>query len=182
MTTSRTTMPSTLEQNRDVALEFFAGVHARDIDRMQAVWKPGTIDAFPGYRDMTVPEGQRVFFLAFFDAFHDWNVEVLDTTCEGEIVIVHWRLTAGFTGPGRFDGFTATGAKGTVQGCDRIVVRDGKIVHLDAYFDTTEMARAVGLMPPAGSSMDKAMTKIVNLQTRVKRVIKQRAARSSRLT
>jgi ketosteroid isomerase-like protein len=173
MTTSQTTTPSTLEQNRAVALEFFAAIHDRDIDRMQATWKPGTTDAFPGYRDMTVPEGQREFFLAFFDAFHDWRVEVIDTTAEGDVVVVHWRLTAGFTGPGKFDGFSATGAKGAVQGCDRIVVHDGKIVHLDAYFDTTEMARAIGLMPLAGSSMDKAMTAMVNGQTRIKRAFKR---------
>jgi ketosteroid isomerase-like protein len=173
MTTEQTIPATQQEVNRAVALEFFAAVHDRDIDRMQATWKPGTTDAFPGYRTMTVPEGQREFFLAFFDAFHDWRVEVIDTTAEGDVVVVHWRLTAGFTGPGKFDGFSATGAKGTVQGCDRIVVQDGKIIHLDAYFDTTEMARAIGLMPPAGSRMDKAMTAMVNAQTRIKRALKR---------
>lgn len=173
MSTSHTTPDSTREQNRATVLEFFSAVHDRDIDRMQAVWKPGAIDAFPGYRTMRVPEGQRDFFLAFFDAFHDWSVEVLDTTAEGDVVVAHWRLTAGFTGPGKFDGFSATGAKGSVQGCDRAVVQGGKIVHLDSYFDTTEMARAIGLMPPAGSRMDRAMTAMVNAQTRVKRAIKR---------
>lgn len=171
--TTETTPASTLEENRAIATEFFAAVHARDIDRMQAVWKPGGIDAFPGNRTMTVPEEQRTFFLAFFDAFHDWTVEVLDTICEGDAVVVHWRLTAGFTGPGRFDGFVHTGAKGTVQGCDRLVIQDGRIVHLDAYFDTTEMARAIGLMPPAGSAPDKGMKVMVNLQTRAKRLLKR---------
>jgi ketosteroid isomerase-like protein len=173
MSTSVSATPSTLEQNRAVAQEFFTAVHDRDIERMQAGWKMGTIDAFPGNRTMSVPQGQRVFFLAFFDAFHDWNVEVLDITCEGDVAVVHWRLTAGFTGPGKFDGFTHTGAKGTVQGCDRLVIQDGKIVHLDAYFDTTEMARAIGLMPPAGSAADRAMTKMVNLTTRIKRALKR---------
>lgn len=176
MTTDSTAIsapPSTLEQNRAVVQEFFAGIHERDIDRMQAVWEHGTVDAFPGFRTMKVPEEQRTFFLAFFDAFHDWKVEVLDITCEGDVAVAHWRLTAGFTGPGLFDGFTHTGAKGTVQGCDRIVVRGGRIVHLDAYFDTTEMARAIGLMPPAGSAMDRGMKKLVNAQTRVKRALKR---------
>jgi len=171
--TTETTPTATLEENRAVAAEFFAAVHARDIDRMQAVWKPGSIDAFPGHRTMTVPEEQRTFFLAFFDAFHDWTVEVLDIICEGDNAVVHWRLTAGFTGPGRFDGFVHTGAKGVVQGLDRLVVQDGKIVHLDAYFDTTEMARAIGLMPPAGSGPDKGMKVMVNLQTRAKRLFKR---------
>ncbi|WP_182378211.1 nuclear transport factor 2 family protein [Nocardioides sp. WS12] len=173
MTTSKTAPSSTLEQNRAVASEFFTAVHERDIDRMQAVWKPGSIDAFPGFRTMTVPDEQRGFFLAFFDAFHDWKVEVLDITCEGDVAAVHWRLTAGFTGPGLFDGFTHTGAKGTVQGFDRLVIQDGKIVHLDAYLDTTEMARVIGLMPPAGSGMDKGMKKMVNAQTRIKRALKR---------
>ena len=171
MTDSATTAVSALQQNRAVVQEFFDAIHARDIDRMQAVWKPGGIDAFPGYRTLTVPDGQREFFLGFFDAFHDWKVEVLDMTAEGDVVVAHWRLTAGFTGPGKFDGFSATGAKGTVQGCDRIVVQDGKIVHLDAYFDTTEMARAIGLMPPAGSAMDNGMKKLINAQTWIKRAI-----------
>ena len=158
-----------IEQNRAIATEFMNAVHARDIPRMQACWKPGTVDTFPGFRTMRVPEEQAEFFAGFFDAFHDWNVEVLDVTCEGNVAIAHWRLTAGFTGPGRFDGFLATGAKGSVQGCDRMIIEDGKIVHLDAYFDTTEMARAIGLMPPAGSGPDKGMKALVNLQTRIKR-------------
>jgi ketosteroid isomerase-like protein len=172
MSTTETTVAS-LETNRAVAREFFAAVHERDIERMQAVWKPGGIDAFPGNRTMTVPGEQRTFFLAFFDAFHDWNVEILDITCEGDLAVVHWRLTAGFTGPSKFDGFAHTGAKGTVQGCDRLTIDDGKIVRLDAYFDTTEMARAIGLMPPAGSRPDKGMKAMVNLQTRFKRLFKR---------
>lgn len=163
----------TVEQNRAVATEFFHAVHARDIERMQACWKPGSIDAFPGFRTMRVPEEQAAFFGAFFEAFHDWNVEILDVTCEGDVACVHWRLSVGFTGPGRFDGFEATGAKGTVQGCDRLVIQDGKITHLDAYLDTTEMARAIGLMPPAGSGADKGMKAMVNLQTRIKRRLKR---------
>lgn len=173
-TTERTSTDSTLEQNRAVAQEFFDGVAARDIERMQATWvSEGGIDAFPGLRTMTVPAEQRDFFLAFFDAFHDWTVEVLDITCERDVAVVHWRLTAGFTGPGKFDGFEATGVKGTVQGLDRLTIRDGKIQRLDAYLDTTEMARAIGLMPPAGSAMDKGMTAMVNLQTKVKRKLKR---------
>lgn len=168
---STTEIPSTaLEQNRAIAREFFAAVHARDIDRMQAVWEPGGIDAFPGNRTMTVPDEQAAFFGMFFDAFHDWTVEVLDITCEGDVAVVHWRLTAGFTGPGRFDGFVHTGARGVVEGCDRLTIRDGRIVRLDAYFDTTEMARAIGLMPPAGSVPDKGMKAMVNVQTRIKRL------------
>jgi ketosteroid isomerase-like protein len=165
---------TTVELNREIARAFFTAVGDRDIERIQADWQPGGIDAVPGNRTMTVPDGQRAFFTGFFDAFHDWNVEILDITCEGDVAIVHWRLTAGFTGPGKFDGFAHTGAKGTIQGCDRLIIRDGKIVHLDAYFDTTEMARAIGLMPPAGSGADKMMKVMVNLQTRIKRLFRRR--------
>lgn len=173
MSTTETIPTCTLEENRAIAQEFFDAVHARDIDRMQDVWKPGSIDAFPGNRTMTVPDGQRAFFLEFFDAFHDWTVEILEIICEGDVAAVHWRLTAGFTGPGTFDGFVHTGARGVVQGFDRLVIREGKIVHLDAYFDTTEMARAIGLMPPAGSVPDRGMKVMVNLQTRIKRLLRR---------
>jgi ketosteroid isomerase-like protein len=171
--TQAATTSTDLEENRAVAREFFTAVHERDIDRMQACWEMGTIDAVPGNRDLTVPDGQRAFFEQFFHAFHDWNVDILSITCEGELAALHWRLTAGFTGPGTFDGFTHTGARGVIQGCDLMKIRDGKIVHLDAYFDTTEMARAIGLMPPAGSRMDNGMKKLVNAQTRIKRLLKQ---------
>lgn len=173
MSSTGNTPESALEQNRAIASEFFAGVQSRDVDRMQSVWKVDSIDAFPGFRTMRVPEEQRVFFEQFFDAFHDWAPEVLDITCEGNVAVVHWRLTVGFTGPGQFDGFDATGRRGTVQGCDRLIIEDGKIVHLDAYFDTMEMAREIGLMPPAGSAADKGMTRMVNLQTRIKRALKR---------
>ena len=54
-----------------------------------------------------------------------------------------------------------------------MTIRDGTIVHLDAYFDTTEMAREIGLMPPAGSGMDRGMKKMVNAQTRLKRLFRR---------
>ncbi|MEA2169182.1 MAG: hypothetical protein QOF76_2482 [Solirubrobacteraceae bacterium] len=172
MSTADTTT-STLDRNRAVATEYFTAIHERDMDRMLACWSRGGIEAVPGARNLEAPAGVHDFFTQFFNAFQDWKLEILDVTCEGDVAIVHWRLTAGFTGPGTFDGFVATGARGTIQGLDRFEIQAGKIVRNDAYFDTTEMAREIGLMPPAGSGPDKGMTAMVNLQTRTKRLLKR---------
>lgn len=171
MSATDDTTQSVLARNSATAREYFAAINDRDLDRAEVCWvKSGGLEAVPGARELSVPAGMRGFFDELFGAFGKWSVEVLNTTAEDDRVVVHWRMNAGFTGPGTFDGFTATNVEGSVQGCDQLTFVDGLIVRNDAYFDGMEMGRAVGLMPPAGSRADKAMTAMVNAQTRVKRL------------
>ena len=158
-----------LDQNTAIVREYFAALNDRDLDRAVKCWVPtGGVEAAPGNRDLSVPEGLRGFFEPLFGAMGEWKLEVLETTAQDDRVVVHWRATAGFTGPGRFDGFRPTGAGGEVTGLDQLTVKDGLILRNDAYFDGMELARAIGLMPPVGSRPDKGMKAMINLQTRLR--------------
>lgn len=160
---------SDLEQNTAIVREYFAALNDRDLTRAVACWVPtGGIEAVPGNRDWAVPAAINEFFGALFNAMGEWKLEVIETTAQDDRVAVHWRATAGFTGPGDFDGFKPTGARGQVQGLDQLRVKDGLIVRNDAYFDGMELGRALGLMPPVGSGQEKGMKKMVNLQTKLK--------------
>lgn len=160
---------SAVTRNVEVAREYFAAVDAKDLDRALACWTPsGGIESVPGARDLTVPDGMREFFTEVFRAFGEWSIEVLHLTASEDHVVVHWRISARFTGPGTFSGFRPTGASGRFEGLDQLTFRDGLIVRNDAHFDSMEMARAIGVMPPPGGRQEKAMTALVNLQTTLK--------------
>ena len=85
----------------------------------------------------------------------------------GEKAAVHWRATGSFSGSARFEGLEPNGARVDVQGCDVLTVREGKVVHNDAYMNGAEMARQLGALPPQGSGPEKAMTALLNLKTRL---------------
>jgi predicted ester cyclase len=121
-----------------------------------------------------VPAGIREFFEPLFAAMGEFKLEIIETTAQDNRVVVHWRAFAAFTGPGDFDGFKPTGASGEITGLDQLTVQDGLIVRNDAYFDSMELGRALGLMPEVGSRQEKGMKVMVNLQTKAKELAKKR--------
>ena len=80
-------------------------------------------------------------------------------------------MTGTFSGEARFEGAIATGASLDLTGCDVLTVRDGKIVHNDAYVNGMQMARQLGILPPQGSGQERAMIGAVNAKTRAARLL-----------
>jgi hypothetical protein len=80
-------------------------------------------------------------------------------------------MTGTFSGDAKFEGAVATGAEIDITGCDVLTVRDGKIVHNDAYLNGMQMARQLGVFPPQGSGQERAMIGAANLKTRVARLL-----------
>ncbi len=150
-----------------VARAYFGAVARRDVEAMVACWQPGTRDVIHGVADMRVPEDLRTWFGNLFAAFPDFSFEVLDVLAEGEKAAVHWHATGTFSGSARFEGLEPNGGSVDVQGCDVLTVRDGKVVHNDAYMNGAEMARQLGALPPQGSGPEKAMTALLNLKTKL---------------
>jgi limonene-1,2-epoxide hydrolase len=164
-----------LKKNTAIVMEYMNAIGDRDMDRAVQCWAPtGGVEAVPGARNLAVPTGLRGFFEPLFAAMGEWQLEVLHTTAQDDRVVVHWRITAAFTGPGDFDGFRPTGARGEVTGLDQLTVSDGLIVRNDAYFDSMELGRALGLMPPVGSPQEKGMKVMVNAQTKAKALLAKR--------
>lgn len=162
-------------ETESVARAYFDAVAKRDVDAMAACWEPGSRDVIHGVAEMRVPEDLRRWFGELFASFPDFSFEVLDVIATGEKAAVHWHATGTFDGSARFEGLIPNGKRVDVTGCDVLTVRDGKVVHNDAYMNGAEMARQLGALPPQGSPPEKAMTALLNLKTR----LRSRMARSN---
>jgi steroid delta-isomerase-like uncharacterized protein len=151
----------------EIAKGYFAALAAQDLDAAVALWAPGAVDRLVGQQELIAPEGIREYFGALFTAFPDFALEVLEVVPARKHVAVRWQATATFAGPGAFEGLVANGARLTLEGCDVITVEDELITHNDAYLDGSDLARQLGLLPPAGSQAEARLTKLANLRTRL---------------
>ncbi len=151
----------------EIARQYFAALGARDLDAAAACWAPGAVDRLVGAEELIAPEGIRRYFGALFAAFPDFELEVLEVTAGRGRVAVRWRAHGTFAGPGDFQGFVANGATMTLEGCDVVTVREDLIAHNDAYIDSGDLARQLGLLPPAGSRAEARLTKLANARTQL---------------
>jgi steroid delta-isomerase-like uncharacterized protein len=158
---------------KQVATAYFDAIAARDVDAMVAVWKPGTVDYFYGMAELRVPEDLKQWFGNLFRAFPDFVMQVTDMVAYGNKAAVRWHAKGTFTGPGKFEGLTATGAAVDLEGLDLLTIEDGKIVENRAYTNAMEMARQMGAMPPQGSIGEKAMFGATNARTAVAGMVKR---------
>ena len=155
----------------DVAKRYFEALAARDVESAVAFWSPGGVERLVGQRELTAPEGVRQLQTELLGAFPDLSWEVLEVIGpDGDgagRVVVRWRAAGTFAGPGTFQGFVANGAHLEMEGCDVVTVNaDGKIERLEAYLDSGDVARQLGVLPPAGSRAETRLTQLANARTR----------------
>jgi hydroxyacylglutathione hydrolase len=155
----------------EIARRYFTALSAHDLDAAVECWVPGAIDRLVGAQDLIAPDGIREYFGQLFEAFPDFTLEIVELTTSRGRTAVRWRARGTFAGPGRFQGFDANGARIAIEGCDLVTVEDGLIRHNDAYIDSGDLARQLGLLPPAGSSAEARLTRLANFRTRVAAMI-----------
>ena len=163
----------------EVARSYFERVAARDADGMMEHWTPGGIGRIYGLAELRAPETYRPWFQSLFRAFPDMKFEVLDVTSDDDTASVRWRATGTFSGDVPFEGVMPNGAEVELNGCDVLVIRDGKLVELHAYMNGTELARQVGFLPAQGSAPERAMLGLFNLGTRAKQAVRNRRTGSN---
>jgi predicted ester cyclase len=166
--------PSSKKSAKQVAASYFAAVAEQDIDAMMGHWEQGKVGHIHGTVDLTVPHDYHDWFGALFRAIPDFRFEVLEIVAYGETAAVRWRARGTFDGEGKFEGISPTGATLDIQGTDVLTIRDGLIRDLHAYMNAMEMARQMGVMPPAGSIPEKAMFGTLNLKTSAVTAIRNR--------
>jgi steroid delta-isomerase-like uncharacterized protein len=151
----------------DIARRYFAALSAHDLDAAVAYWTPGSIDRLVGAQELVAPQGIRDYFGALFRAFPDFEMEIVELTTYRTRTAVRWRARGTFAGPGRFEGFVPNGARISIEGCDVLTVQDGLIAHNDAYIDSGDVARQLGVLPPAGSPAEARLTQLANARTKL---------------
>jgi hypothetical protein len=139
---------------------------------MAECWKPGSIDHFYGIADLRVPEDLKAWFGNLFKAFPDFTMVTTDVISEGDQAAVRWEATGTFTGTARFEGLIANGASLKTEGLDLLTVRDELIVDNRAYTNAVEHLRQLGVLPPAESRAEGAMTGAFNLKTHLRDLLR----------
>jgi glyoxylase-like metal-dependent hydrolase (beta-lactamase superfamily II) len=82
---------------------------------------------------------------------------------------VRWRASGTFAGPGTFQDFVANGAHLEMEGCDILTfTAEDKLERLEAYVDSGNVARQLGVLPPSGSRAESNLTKLANVRTRAR--------------
>jgi steroid delta-isomerase-like uncharacterized protein len=153
----------------DLARRYFEAIAAPDLDAALAMWAPGGVERLVGQRDLTAPDGVRELQEELRGAFPDLRWEVLDVIAEDRRAAVRWRASGTFAGPGTFQDFVANGAHLQMEGCDVLTfTAEDKLERLEAYIDSGDVARQLGVLPPAGSRAESNLTKLANVRTRAR--------------
>jgi steroid delta-isomerase-like uncharacterized protein len=155
----------------DVVKRYFEAIASRDFETALSLWAPGGVERVVGQRELSAPDGVRAQMVELHGAFPDLAWEVLDSIADEDQrrVAVRWRATGTFAGPGDFQGFVANGARLEMEGCDVLTVNaDEQIERLEAYIDSGDIARQLGVLPPAGSRAEQNLTKLANVRTRAR--------------
>jgi glyoxylase-like metal-dependent hydrolase (beta-lactamase superfamily II)/predicted ester cyclase len=150
-----------------LARRYFEAINARDLDGAVEMWAADGREHVRGQVDTLASEGLREFLGSLFNALPDLDFEIVSTTTEGERCGVQWRLTGTFAGPGGLGGVAPTGHPIVLEGLDLLRIRDGLIHSNDAFTDTMNFPRQIGMMPPLGSSAEQRMMGAFNLKTRL---------------
>jgi glyoxylase-like metal-dependent hydrolase (beta-lactamase superfamily II)/predicted ester cyclase len=146
---------------------YFQALGERDLDTALSLWATGGREHVRGMADVTAPQGVRELLAELLDALPDLHVDVLSTTSEDDRCVVHWRFSGTFAGPGRLGGLTPTGDPVVLEGLDLLTVRDGLIQSNDAFTDTMNLPRQIGMMPAVGSPAEHRLMGAFNAKTRL---------------
>ncbi len=154
---------------RHVATSYFDALARQDLDAAAASWAPDGVDHLVGQTTATGPDGVRAFFTELFAAIPDFAFAVDTIVVERDHAAVRWHASGTFSGESPFQGIAPTGQRVTLTGLDLLHVRDGLIVHNEAFSDGLGFARQLGLLPPPGSRADAGMLRAFNAKTRLGR-------------
>jgi predicted ester cyclase len=164
--------PLAQDEVTKVARTYFEATARRDLDAMEACWKPGGIENIMGFGELRVPEEYRAYFRELFDALPDFKYEVLAMVTEGNRVAVHWQARGTFTGKD-YQGLKANGNPGRIEGIDMVEIVDGKVVRNDVSFDSATMMREIGILPPMGSPAERVTKRLFNARTAAAKALKR---------
>jgi glyoxylase-like metal-dependent hydrolase (beta-lactamase superfamily II)/predicted ester cyclase len=150
----------------EVARAYFECFEKPDLDRAFSFWAEGGLERIAPIGELRAPDEVRAFFTQLYAAFPDMRFEVLDLIPSEEKVAVRWRSTGTFCGA-QFQGIDPTGAQLDLEGIDMLTIEGGLIRRNDAYYDGTQFARQIGLLPERDSSAERRMASLFNLRTRI---------------
>jgi len=108
------------------------------------------------------------FFDELLAAFPTFEISVERVVGDESSAVVQWRASGDFTG-GPFQGVEPTGRHVEIRGVDVMEMAEGTVRHNTIYYDGASFARQIGMLPAAGTSVDRAVLSAFNAATRVRK-------------
>jgi predicted ester cyclase len=150
------TAPPATSTNSELIAWSFDVLNTRDVTPLkQELWTAETWERFPT-RTRRGPDDIAEEFEAGFRALPDFAIAIVAMAEQGDEVFVRWRITGTHSGA-PWEGIAPSGRRVELDGTDHMTLRDRKLVSNFIVFDQLQFARAVGLVPAAGSTGDRAM-------------------------
>ena len=94
------------------------------------------------------PQGLGEFMKLYVTAFPDLRFDVEQMLAAGDFVVTRWQATGTHRGP--LMGIQPTGRRVVTRGCTVAHFIDGKDVHDWIYWDSGNLLRQIGALPPQG--------------------------------
>jgi steroid delta-isomerase-like uncharacterized protein len=157
----------------ETARSYFQAVVDRDAQKMASHWHPEGVDDLVAFGIFRGPDEVRGFFDELFAAIPDSEMIVDRVIADDRHAVVQWRLRGSFSG-GSFQGLDAPGKQVEMRGCDVLEIEDGLITRNTAYSDGLEFARQIGMLPPQGSGVEKALYGAFNGMNKLRTTIEDR--------
>jgi steroid delta-isomerase-like uncharacterized protein len=155
------------------ARSYFDAMDRRDAAAMAAHWREDGVEDVVPVGLMRGRAELRDFFASMFAAMPDARTTVTRLVAGEQSCAVEWRLEGTFDGA-PYMGIEPTGKHVELRGLDLLELEDGELVSTTAYFDGAGFARQIGLLPPDGSSADRAMKSAFNALTKARRALAER--------
>ena len=156
------------------ARSYFEAIDARDPDAMAEHFHPEGIEDIVALGVFRGPDAVRTLFRQLFAAMPDSSMTILRIVADNDVAAVEYRMVGTFEG-GPFQGIEPTGKRVELRGFDALEIdEDGKITRNTGYYDGAAFARAIGLLPPQDSPVDKAMLAGFNAVTKLRNAVASR--------
>lgn len=168
----------------DFGARFLAAWNAHDAGAVAALCTEDVVFADPA---LAAPargrDAVRDYVEGASRAFPDFELRLvgeLMAAREEPMVLCRFEMTGTMLGDWERSGIAATGARIQLPGVDEWHFRDGMVARYATYYDSIAMARQLGVLPPAGSLMERSMARLQHVQARVQRRAAARARSAGR--
>jgi len=157
----------TVRSAEAVVRSYFDAVIARDPAAMAEHWADEGIEDIVPVGVFRGPDEVQAYFTELFTAVPDAEMTLERVLAQDDNVLVQWRMSGTFGG-GPLMGVEPTGRRIELRGLDWLEVEGNKITRNTAFADGAALARGMGMLPPQGSSAEKAMFGAFNAFTKAR--------------
>ena len=156
------------------ARSYFEAIAARDPAAAASHWHDEGINDLVPLGVFRGSEAVRGLFREMFASMPDMTMVVDRVTADHQGAAVQWRLAGTFNGAS-FQGIEPTGRRVELRGTDCLEIDEqGKVRRNTGYYDGAAFARAIGMLPPQDSGVERAMRTGFNAVTKLRAAVKSK--------